>query len=637
MTMLDLQRLNENQREAVEWGQGALLVLAGPGSGKTLVLTMRVARLIHQNKDARFRVLGLTFTTKAADEMRGRVQNLLGSEAHRARLATFHSFCAEVLRQHGSHLGLKPDFEILTRDEDRHRALDEAISMAKVTDMPVIAGRGIVQMIDHLLQEGHDGEDETALPFAGDRKEWILPIYRSYMNILLRDNHIDFGMLIVCCLRLFRNYPRVAKHYRIVYPYICVDEYQDTNKAQDLLLRALCPEDSANLFVVADDDQIIYQWNGASPDRLRKLRLDYGMHVVQLPESFRCPPGIIELANNLIRYNLDRSPDKKPLKSALATQGDGVVRVKSFADHIQELAWIANDIKTRSLAPGECTILARNTKLLNAAADALRADGLSPYLVVRKNEFESAVLRFVHASLRLANAPQETEQLQRLCKAFFDLSGIDVRTEDAEGESGTHGGSLLRGFIDAATAGASEASDTAVLLDALRDQLVERLRYQEFVSKVFDWCKGRRAQPTEDEAYDEAREMQVWNEIKRSVRQHFGDDPTLSQFLQELDLRQKTSPPNRGDVRCLTIHLAKGQEFQHVYLTGLAEDQLPSYYATQKGDNSRELEEERRNCFVAITRVQGTLTLTFARSYFSWMKKPSRFLREMGLQLEASE
>ncbi|RMG23655.1 MAG: ATP-dependent helicase, partial [Armatimonadetes bacterium] len=329
--MLDLTKLNENQRRAVKWDKGPLLVLAGPGSGKTLVLTMRVARLIQENPDSRFRVLGLTFTTKAADEMRDRVEQHLGPDARRARLTTFHSFCAEVLRQHGSHLGLRPDFEIITQDADRFRYLDVAIQEAGVEDMPAVNGRGIVKMIDHLLREGHDGSDDMPLPFPGTDKGWIRPVYRSYMEVLLRDNRLDFGLLLVSCLRLFRQRPRIAKHYRIVYPYVCVDEYQDTNKVQDLLLRALCPEDGANLFVVADDDQIIYQWNGASPERLHKLRLDYGMPVIQLPESYRCPPPVIALANNLIQFNLARSPDKKALTSALKERSAGAVRVCQFS------------------------------------------------------------------------------------------------------------------------------------------------------------------------------------------------------------------------------------------------------------------------------------------------------------------
>jgi DNA helicase-2/ATP-dependent DNA helicase PcrA len=635
--MLDLSRLNENQRRAVNWGAGPLLVLAGPGSGKTLVLTMRVARLIQQNPDARFRVLGLTFTTKAADEMRQRVEHLLGPDARRARLTTFHSFCAEVLRQHGSHLGLRPDFEILTQDADRHRVLDEAIKEADVSDMPPVEGKGVVKMIDHLLGEGFDGEESTTLPFAGTDKEWIRPIFNEYVRVLLRANHLDFGMLLVCCLRLFRDRPRVAMHYRIVFPYICVDEYQDTNKAQDLLLRALCPNDGDNLFVVADDDQIIYQWNGASPERLRKLRLDYGMPVIQLPESYRCPAAVVDLANNLIRHNTERSPDKSVLVAASEANPADALRVHYFSDHNQEMAWVARDIRDRSLDPRNCAILARSAKLLHAAADALRGAGLSPYLAMRKNEFESPALRFVHAALRLANAPQDDEQLQRLCKAFFDLTGEDVRADDADAESAVHGGALLRGFISAA-AGAAEGDTSShpwgPLLHSLEQQLVERLRYREFAKEVFDWCSQRREQMGGDDGFaDEIDEVAVWNDIWRSVRQHFGVDPTLSQFLQELDLRQKTSPPKDDEVQCLTIHLAKGKEFQHVYLVGLAEAQLPSYYAKQKGEHSRAIEEERRSCFVAITRVQSQLTLTFATSYFGWPKQPSRFLTEMGIDL----
>lgn len=628
--MLDLTKLNENQRRAVKWDKGPLLVLAGPGSGKTLVLTMRVARLIQENPDSRFRVLGLTFTTKAADEMRDRVEQILGPDARRARLTTFHSFCAEVLRQHGSHLGLRPDFDIITQDADRYRFLDEAIEEAGVEDTPPVDGRGIVKMIDHLLREGHDGSDEMPLPFPGTDKEWIRPVYRSYMEVLLRGNRLDFGLLLVSCLRLFRERPRIAKHYRIVYPYVCVDEYQDTNRAQDLLLRALCPDDGANLFVVADDDQIIYQWNGASPERLRKLRFDYGMPVIQLPESYRCPRAVIELANNLIRFNLERSPDKQALTSALPTQDTEVVRVRRFSDYTEEMQWIAQDIIDRGLAPNESTILARTSKLLQEAANALQTAGLSPYVVVRKNEFESAPLRFVHAALRLSNAPQDTEQLQVLCRAFFEITDTDVRAEDAEAESVLHGGSLLRGFLGVAEATSPASNDASSLLSPLRQQLVERLRYQQFAKAVLD----RWAENTKGDDEDEiGTEIKVWNNLRRRVRQSFGDDPTLSQFLQELDLQPKTAPPGPGDVQCLTIHLAKGKEFQHVYVVGLAEDQLPSYYAKQKGENSREIEEERRSCFVAITRVQSSLTLTFANKYFGWPKQPSRFLSEMGLDL----
>ncbi len=629
--MLDTKELNENQQMAVQWDKGPLLVLAGPGSGKTFVLTRRIAHLIDRDTAARFRVLGLTFTTKAADEMHTRVKHFLGANTSRARLTTFHSFCTEVLRQHGSHLGLKPDFEILSQDMDRLPVLNDAIREADVPNMPLVNDQGIIKMIDHLLREGHDPVADT--PLLG--KTWVRPIYHAYLNLQLRHNHLDFGSLLVCCLRLFRDHPRIAKHYQIVYPYICVDEYQDTNKCQDMLLRALCPGTNANLFVVADDDQIIYQWNGASPERLEKLRSEYNMQVIQLPESFRCPPEVIRLANALIHFNQKRSPDKKPLTSVVMEQSSSVVCAQHFHNESAEMDWVARNIRERNLPLGECVVLARNTKLLQVAATSLQKMGLAPYRSERKSEFEYPLLCFVHSALRLANAPQNHEQIGPLCKAFYDLTDVNVRVDDAEAESGVNGGSLLRGFLDAAQSNPMISPDSQPLLTALGDQLIERLKYQEFVRAVFAWSKGRNQPEGIDKNHDEeAQEMNVWHQLSHEIRQHFSD-PTLSQFLQELDLHPKVRPPKPNEVQCLTIHQAKGKEFRHVYLVGLAEDQLPSYYARQKGNASREIEEERRNCFVAITRAQSSLTLTFADRYFGWQKQPSRFLCEMGLPVSA--
>ena len=266
--MLDFQSLNANQRRAVEWRDGPMLVLAGPGAGKTRVLTMRVARLIQETPDKRFGILALTFTTKAAEEMRSRVTQLLGPDSRRARTTTFHGFATDVLRQHGSHLGLRPDFTILNQDADRHLVLRDAMNAVGDNELPPGAtGEGVLQMVDRLFRDGHDFQhgEVALLPLALSGKEWIDPIYKAYIRLLIKGNHLDFGALLVCCLRLFREHPSIARDYGVVYPFACVDEYQDTNKVQDLLLRALYPDRGANLFVVADDDQTIYQWNGASP------------------------------------------------------------------------------------------------------------------------------------------------------------------------------------------------------------------------------------------------------------------------------------------------------------------------------------------------------------------------------------
>ena len=673
---LDSKKLNENQSRAVQWKKDSpLLVLAGPGSGKTLVLTQRVASLIKEEPEASFCVLGLTFTTKAADEMRKRVEKYLGPESSRARLTTFHSFCAEVLRQHGSHLGLRPDFKILNQEADRLLVLNEAIQKVSLDPSYNLPGNGqtelvkVMNMVDYLLREGDDVESQSqnqgqaqshgdmadlSLPFHDSSKKLIPQIYKSYIDTLIQKNHLDFGTLLVCCLRLFRSVPRIAKLYCTIYPYVCVDEYQDTNKVQDDLIRYLSPpKQKNNLFVVADDDQIIYQWNGASPERLEKLKRDYNMEVIQLPESFRCPAQIVEIANKLISHNGRRSPHKQPLTSAQPQptqrdRGKGVVKCFSFSDQDEEMQWIATNIadqiKKNIFQPKDCVILTRNKKLLNFASATLKAQGLFPHLVVRKDEFQSAPLRFVHSALRLENAPQNKDQLQRLCKAFHDLSGRNIQVERVNAKSAflaestsLHEGALLKDFLDLAKA--SVTDKTRFLLKTLQEDLIDWRQYDKFSKAVLDWAskERRKERDATNGAMNELdEEIEVWNSLKDEIYRDAGQNPPpLGEFLQKLDLRSKVPEPRPNHILCLTVHLAKGREFHHVYLAGLAEDQLPSYYAIKKGDKSREMEEERRNCFVAITRVQSSLTLTCSNKYYGWRKSPSRFLTEMGIQVPA--
>ena len=619
--MLNLQGMNTNQREAVNWQTGPLLVLAGPGSGKTYVLTMRIARMISETPDDRFRMLGLTFTTKAADEMRDRVTNALGAPSGRVRLATFHSFAADVLRQHGSYFGLRPDFRILAREVERYQILGDAIEVsgAKQILPPTANGKSVSLVIDRLSLAGYDGGDEV--PYhLGTLKPWVRPVYNAYLGLLAKGNYLDFGALLVYCLRLFRERPPLASHFRNVYPYVCVDEYQDTNAVQDEILRAIYPSKDANMFVVADDDQTIYEWNGANPRRIAALRDYYGMKTTQLPESYRCPPQVVGLANNLIKYNTGRAANRVPLVSMATSSVSDAVVVRPHSDADAEARWIAKNILERGVEAAECAVLARNAKLLRIAEQALRAVGLSPYLPQRKQEFESSLLRFVHSALRLCDKPADAGQVGTLCAAFGELTMEGPSPEEVIAEAALNGGeSLLKTF---AIAPASKASQLSA---AIRDHLLDRQGYRDFMDDVLTWRKDASALKKDKLEKDE---IGVWNELGRNVQRSQGGYPPLSQFLQELDLRPKVSPPGDDDIQCLTIHMAKGKEFKHVYVMGLVDEQLPSYYAVR--DGGRAMEEERRNCFVAITRAWGTLTMTYARTYFGYSKEPSQFLSEMG-------
>lgn len=632
---LDLSLLNANQQTAVTWEKGPLLVLAGPGSGKTKVLTTRIVRLVSESPDKRFRILGLTFTTKAADEMRSRIDALISDGRDRVALATFHSFAADVLRQHGSHVGFRPDFVILNQTADREAVLLDAIRECAregiETDESDVK---LLPFLDRLLDTcTHSDEVRNRVrdPELADKAAALFAQYRLELE---KTNRLDFPCLLSKAIELLESKPAVARLLRTTYTRVCVDEFQDTNYSQYRFLRAIVGDAPPDLFVVADDDQIIYQWNGASPERLLELRNDYKMSVVQLPANYRCPPAVIDLANKLIQHNDSRSADKQPLIAIKPEDRADSVRLQHFNDAAEELAWVATDIAGRGpKVHGKCVVLARTKKVLEAAAEALQAAGVTPALHVRKDEFESAAFRWLHSILRLANARGDREQVRRACKAFYTIDGLDLRVEQVLASAAVTGGDLLRAWFEETLAKEALSDLSREFLTALRTRIVSRLDFQGFISTSLDWFRQLHADDGRDlEALgDFQAEEGMWRELVQTIGDRLGDGMTLEAFLQEMDLAPKVPPPPPNATRCLTIHSSKGMEFEHVYLVGLVEDQLPSFQAVKKGPQSRELQEERRNCFVAITRAQLSLTLTYAGRYSGWQKSPSRFLSEMGL------
>ena len=305
--MVDVSSLNDNQAKAVCWNCGPLLVLAGPGSGKTRVLTYRIARLLEESDGKHFRVLGVTFTNRAASEMRKRIEELVPNVRHRALLTTFHSFCVDLLRQHGYHIGLRPDFVILPHTEDRIAVLDKAIESVRMQNPGVgYLGEKLLPLISQLLD--NCVSVDNAFDMLRGRKledaEVLASIYASYRQSMVDNNQLDFGSIIADAVELLERHPHVRRLVQRIYPHVCVDEFQDTNLAQYRILTNLVDPATNNLFVVADDDQVIYQWNGADPERIDSLKKDFNISMIQLPESYRCPPEVLAIANKLISHNL---------------------------------------------------------------------------------------------------------------------------------------------------------------------------------------------------------------------------------------------------------------------------------------------------------------------------------------------
>ena len=623
--MIAFENLNENQRRAVEWSGGPLLVLAGPGSGKTGVLTLRVVQLLEEDEDAS--PLALTFTNKAAAEMRERVDQLLGEHSDRAQLCTFHSFATDILGQHGSHLGIRPDFQPLPRDEDRIAILEDV-----VRDLPGGGWelppdrRNLLNLLDRLFSESYSGKGPSVS--LTTTAPWLPRLFRRYCRALVEANRLDFGSLLYFATRLLREKPAVARVVRLAWTHICVDEFQDTNRAQYDLLRLLAPDRHQNLFVVADDDQIIYQWNGASPRRFRDLRRDYKLETIQLPESYRCPPEIVSLANRLIAFNTERFTAKKTI--SLRDPGRtyrSPVRHEAFPSPRREAEFVARDIADRVLRPSECVVLGRTNRLVSRAAETLRSAGYDADVPRKKSEFDSPVLNVLVEALRLANSRHDRVVLRRICLAWEGMTAVTIEPDAVRAAAALVGGDFLRAWIDIAAAAGTEESETA--LNCIRIDLLDRLAFPEVVDTFLkgEWRSWNGA----DNTMLTEEEVTTWKGLHHDILAEYGTRVPLNSYLQQLDLSSKSPPPGPNALRCMTVHAAKGLEFEHVYLIGMAQEVFPFYRAVQAGQSSREIEEERRSCFVAITRARKTLTLTRSRMYYGYPKNASQFLREMGV------
>jgi DNA helicase II / ATP-dependent DNA helicase PcrA len=632
---MNLDSLNENQRRAVEWTGGPLLALAGPGSGKTRVLTVRIAKILADSPSKSFRVLGLTFTNKAADEMRDRLASLAPKGAGRALLTTFHAFCADVLRQHGSHVGVRPDFSILNQKADQLAVLVEVLRrLVPAADNPGSLAESYLPPIQECLEAFCAPADIPGRYTRPEHGNNVRLLYEGYRRELVSRNALDFPSLLLLTHELLTAKPAVAKQLRIIYPHMCVDEFQDTNLAQYTVLRQVVGDQPKNLFVVADDDQIIYEWNGASPERLRQIRSDYGMEVIQLPTNYRCPSAVIDLANNLIRHNLDRSPDKHPLVAHKAPCDDSPVCLQRLDTREEEAAWVAESIRDRARW-GHCAVLCRARWVLDGVVAALAALEVPAVISARKDEFQSPPFRWLHAALRLANKRNDREQLRRVRKAFHEVEGIDVDLLlpplDAPGPPLD----FLQEWVAAALSRRELENWTREFLGRARAMADGEFDVCRFVGESLSWFGPAlaRADIASQEGFEDyEEERRAWQELLRATQAKYGGDGiSLPVLLQEFDLCSKSPPVPPDAVRCFTVHAAKGMEFEHVYVVGLVERILPSRQSVAEGDESASLREERRNCFVAITRTQTSLVLTYAGRYDGSRRDPSRFLAEMGL------
>lgn len=622
-----LQSLNPTQRQAAAHGEGSMLVLAGPGSGKTRVLTARVARLIQETPSERFKVLALTFTNKAAGEMLERIRELNdGDETGRALVGTFHAFCIEALQSHGSLTGWGAGFTIYGLPADRMAIAREAIQRAGVGGH--YDENRFLNAIDRLRSRLILPEDAAKHFRDAGQGEAVSKVYAAYTDALREAQALDFDGLLFETWLLFKQNPAMAERYRNTYRFWLIDEFQDTNRAQYGLMKELAGSEFKNVFAVADDDQLIYRWNGASYQQLQLFQRDYEPQLVQLPTNYRCPEPVVAAANSLIAHNVERTPSKLPLIAGKASKNGGnaqVIEVLKTATDEDERRLVSEKILALTPAEREGTVvLARTKNLLTAVQAELEKHSVKAVIVARRDAFSSAGYSWMEAVLRQLTRPQDERNLGVISGAFERLGGKQASVENLVDQSETTGKSLLASWIDAM--GTSETLGR--LLDLSR-RLVERPHeWRSFCRSCGEFWKQHFP---DGEPLDFVEDAQAWAEIVREINLGIGRDASLDEFMHRLDITSKEPTPPSDAVRLMTIHGAKGKEFETVFLMGLAEGELPSWQSLKPEAAEAEVEEERRNCFVAITRTEERLYLSYAAKYRGYQRQPSRFLSEMGL------
>jgi DNA helicase-2/ATP-dependent DNA helicase PcrA len=632
---MHLDELNEPQATAVAHTRGPLIVFAGAGSGKTRVITYRVANLVACAKIPPWRILAVTFTNKAAGEMRSRIESLCGQEVARSLwVGTFHATCARLLRAHGAALGVEPNFLIYDA-ADQKAVVARALKDLDLDDRR-FPPRAILSHIHKHKQEGRGPDEASAHSYVDDI---ALRIFRAYEERLRAANAVDFEDLILLVTRLLERTPE-GDRIRRRFDYVLVDEFQDTNATQYRLLRELT-RDHANLCVVGDDDQSIYRWRGADVRNIRGFRRDYpGALVVKLEQNYRSTKRIVASALAVIGRSAEREP--KELWTANA-EGEAI-RVIHARDERDEAAFVADAIKRAresGTAAREVAVFYRIHAQSRVLEEALRATNI-PYQIVGGARFyERAEIKDALSYLRIVVNPRGEVDLMRVVNVpargigattidrvvawakANDVSLFDAleRVEDI-GDLGTTAKKKLVGFRE--------------LLTRVR-ALAEQLSPSELLERVLDESGYMAALEKEDTAEADAR-VENLRELVGSMRDYeaeaeaAGDKPSLLGFLERVTLSSDVDGMEEGGrVVLMTVHSAKGLEFERVLLTGMEEEMFP--YKGVDPAEREELEEERRLAYVAITRARRQLVMihTQTRQIFGTTRwnRPSRFLAEL--------
>jgi DNA helicase-2/ATP-dependent DNA helicase PcrA len=630
-----LADLNPTQREAVLTTEGPLLVIAGAGSGKTRVLTYRVAHLINAVGAKPNEILAITFTNKAAGEMKERLQRLLGRTGQGLWILTFHAACGRILRREAQRLGYRSNFTIYDQ-ADQVRLVKQCLEELE-RDPKRFTPRGIHNQISQ-AKNRLISPDEYANQVQSFYDQTVADVYQLYQRRMFASNAVDFDDLLMLTVDVLERFPDVREKWQKAFRYILVDEYQDTNHAQYRLLQLLA-EKHQNLMAVGDPDQSIYAFRGADINNILDFESDFpGTRTIALEQNYRSTNSILDAANTVISNNRERKP--KELWSEL---GDGEpVRVLEVEDEHAEARFVDAGIAAlveEGFSGDEVAIFYRTNAQSRVLEDVLVRQGVGYQVIGGPRFYERAEIKDAIAYLQVIDNPYDAVSLQRIAnrprRGIGDSSLARLQTwADAQGRS------LWEATEFAEEAGVGAAPLRAVqgfrtLMQSLQSGALE-LPVSELLERTLErsgYLEALEAERT-IEALGRLENLQELVGVAREYQER-EDEPSLSHFLQEISLySDQDAIREESLVTLMTLHNAKGLEFRAVYLIGMEEGIFPHSRSIEE----QGIEEERRLAYVGMTRAREQLTLTHASSRSLWGSRgynlPSRFLDELPSSIE---
>ncbi len=641
---MDLESLNDSQLLAVKETQGPVMILAGAGSGKTRTLVGRIQYLLEELRISPFQILAVTFSNKAAREMRERVSSQTGTDTGALQITTFHALCAKILRSEAKHLGLSSNFSIY--DDSESKAIAKAILAKRGISQKELPPTSILYYVADLKNQGHYSSAPHREEFEVDeidKEDEFYSYYLEYESELHRSNALDFGGLIVGVIQLFETYPEILERYRRRFKYILVDEYQDTNRAQFILLHLLA-QDHRNLCVVGDEDQSIYSWRGADIRNILDFEKLYEeAQLIKLEQNYRSSKNIIEAASHVIANNEHRKG-----KSMWTDNDSGEsIEIVECRDDKSESEFIIKEIENIKKNGGSLDDIAlfyRNNSQSRVLEDALRKTRF-PYRIVGGIKFYDrkeikdllSYLRLIvnHkdslALSRIINTPSrgvgatslrklENEAIKLQCSLFEMIQQISERPDDFK-------------YLKLSAKIRSSLREFSYLIEECRVLEATEEKPHAIYEKVLNessYIDHLRA----DKNYESLSRIENLEELLSAIKDYeiSTESASLAGFLETITLDQNKDEEQSGDILSLmTVHGSKGLEYPYVFVIGAEESLFPSFQSMEAGEMA--IEEERRLFYVAMTRAMKKLYISFARGRMLWgnmqFNGPSRFIDEI--------